>query len=264
MLATLHYITAALYLGACLGAVAGLVLRRARVLRVGVALLAVGATAHAVSFTALHAAEAPPPLTDLPSAMSFMAWIGVLGFFVLARRRRLSGLVVLVAPAAFLGVFAEATGIPGYTDDSGLGSGSLPHAHVVLAGAGVALLGVSGLAGILFLAEHRRLKTKRPLGSGSPLPSLEALDRAGALSLAAGFPLLSLGVLAGAFWLQSATGAPWSGSAHEIWCLVAWSLYAVLASLRFGARWPARQCALSAVVSFAVLTSSVVGVGLLT
>ena len=43
------------------------------------------------------------------------------------------------------------------------GSGSLPHAHVLLASAGIALLGFSGLAGSIFLVEYRSLKSKHPV-----------------------------------------------------------------------------------------------------
>ena len=48
---------------------------------------------------------------------------------------------------------------------------------VLLGSAGIALLSLSGLAGMIFLAEHRRLKAKRPVARRFPLPSLEALDR---------------------------------------------------------------------------------------
>ena len=41
--------------------------------------------------------------------------------------------------------------------------GSWEHAHVLLASAGLAMLGIAGLAGAFFLMEHRRLKSKRPI-----------------------------------------------------------------------------------------------------
>ena len=56
-------------------------------------------------------------------------------------------------------------------------TGSWPHAHVLLASAGLSLLGLAGLAGAMFLVEHRRLKRKRPIDLRMPLPSLEALAK---------------------------------------------------------------------------------------
>jgi ABC-type transport system involved in cytochrome c biogenesis permease subunit len=94
----------------------------------------------------------------------------------------------------------------------------------------------------------------------SPLPSLEALDRAGALALAVGFPLLTLGVITGAMWVHAMHGSALSGSPHEIAALLAWSVYVALALQRFAAHQGAHRCAVSALVGFALLAAAVVGV----
>jgi ABC-type transport system involved in cytochrome c biogenesis permease subunit len=138
-------------------------------------------------------------------------------------------------------------------------AGSLPHAHVLLASAGLGLLGLAGLAGLSFLVEHRRLKRKRPFHGGTSWPSLEALDRVGAFAVAAGFPLLTLGVVAGALWQRVESGAYFSGSAHETFCLIAWAIYGALATVRL-ARQPAPRCALSSLAGFALLGIAVLGV----
>jgi ABC-type uncharacterized transport system permease subunit len=228
-----------------------------------VRVLAAGAVAHGTSFSLLHTAQTTPPLTHLPSALSFMAWVGTVGFLLLAWRARLAGLAALVAPMACLGVVAAVLSGPSWNEDTSLGTGSLPHAHVLLASGGLALLGLAGLAGLLFLAEHRRLKRKLRVAAGGAWPSLEALDRAGAFAVAVGFPLLTLGVLAGAWWLHSATGYVYSGSPHETACWIAWAIYGLLGSLRFGARQPAPRCALASVAGFLFLGFAVVGVELL-
>lgn len=262
MVLELLQITALAYLAAGALAAAGLALVRRELLRVGVAVLLVAAVLHGLSFSLLHTAEVPPPLTDAPTAISFMAWAGTLGFLLLLLRFRVVGLVALVAPIAFVSVFYAALRLPHTAPDLD-GGGSVPHAHVLLASAGLALLGLSGLAGALFLAEHRRLKHKRPLAAGSSLPSLEALDRVNALALAVGFPLLSLGVVTGALWSREMSGALWSGTSHETWCLLAWLVYAVLVVLRFGLRLGARPCALSAAVGFLFASFAVIGVELI-
>jgi len=250
--------TAAVYLAAGLVAGLGLGLETRRIERASVWLLALGACLHAVSFALLHLAENPPPVTNLREACSFMAWIGTVFYLILLKRSRLQRLVVLVAPAAFLGAFLAALRPPSGAPVAAA-AGSWPHLHVLLASAGLALLGLAGLAGVIFLIEHRRLKSKKPLNRRFLVPSLEALDRVNSVSLAAGSLLLTLGVITGMIWLQTTTGRPWSGTAHETWSLVAWVVYAVMVFARFGSKQGSRQSAISAVAGFAFLLFAVVG-----
>ena len=95
------------------------------------------------------------------------------------------------------------------------------------------------------------------------MPSLEALDHVNRLSLAVGFPLLTLGVVTGVIWVDQVHGSFWTGSQHEIWSALAWCVYAVVVGVRFGAAQGARTAAASAVVSFVFLTFAVIGVGVL-
>lgn len=257
-------LAAALYLIACLVAGSGLVLRSRPLSRAGVWSLAIGAAVHGLSFLSLHAPGAAPPLTSLAAATSFMAWIGTVCFLVLLLRARIAGLVVLVAPAAFLGVFVAALRLPSVGPATLAQGGSWPHAHVLLASAGLSLLGLASLAGLLFLAEHRRLKAKLPGRRPFALPSLEALDRVNAATLAAGFTLLSLGVVTGMLWVKAVSGRPFDGTAHEAWSLLAWAVYAVLVGLRFLGRQGGRRAATAAVFAFGFLFFAVIGVGLVT
>lgn len=258
MFATLHQLTAVIYALASIAAGIGVVFGRDRASRVGVGLLALGALSHAAAFSLLHTAKPPPPLTDMAMAMSFMAFIGTLAYLALLRRFRVLGLAAGVAPVAAVCAGIAALRLPAEGPQPEAG-GSLPHAHVLLASAGLALQGIAALAGALFLAEHRRLKRRLSLGS-SGLPSLEALDRAGSLALAVGFPLLTLGVLTGSLWVYQQHGAALTGSAHEIGTLVAWVVSAALVIQRFGSHQGARRCAQAALFSFSLFSVAVLGV----
>jgi ABC-type transport system involved in cytochrome c biogenesis permease subunit len=253
---------AAVYLAAGLMAGLGLALETRRLERAAVGLLALGALLHAASFVLLHFAENPPPLTDMRASLSFMACGGTVFYLILLTRFRLQHLVVLVAPAAFLGAFLAALRPPLMVPAESA-TGSWPHAHVLLSSAGISLLGLAGLAGVIFLIEHKRLKSKLPLDRRFPLPSLEALDRVNAVALAVGFLLLTLGVITGVIWLQTTKGVPWSGTAHETWTFIAWAVYAGLVIARFGAKQGSRQAAASAVGGFAFLFFAVIGLGYL-
>jgi ABC-type transport system involved in cytochrome c biogenesis permease subunit len=261
----LHQLTAALYLIAALVASLGLALPSPRLGSASLKLLAAAVLAHAVCFMAMHGSESTPSLTLLPVAVSFMAFVGVVFFLLLARQSKLNGLVVLVAPMAFVSVF-----VAGLRVGAGAGpavevsGGSWEHAHVLLAGAGLALLGLAGMAGSFYLAEHRRLKSKRPIGARFRLPSLEALDRVNSVALGLGFPLLTLGVITGVFWASRATGRVWNGTPHELWSAIAWAIYAVVVALRFTRHQGARQAAASSVGGFIFLFFAVIGLELFT
>lgn len=263
MAVQLHLWAAALYLAAGVVAWLGMALRAGRLERASAAVLLAGAVFHVASFAVLHELEPPPPLTDLPAAVSFMACVGTLFFLALLRRWRLAGLTVLVAPLAFVSVFFAALRLPEAGPASFDGSGSWPHAHVLLASAGLALLAVGAIAGAVFLVENRRLKRKRIHAAGRSGPSLEALDRVAATALSVGFPLLTLGVVTGMAWLYEAGRGLWTGSAHESWNAIAWGIYALLVAARFGAHQGARDAAASAVAGFVFLLFAVVGVGML-
>ena len=250
--------TAAVYLAVGLMAGLGLALDTRRLERASVALLAFGALLHGVSFALLHIVDDPPPLTDWSAVCSFMTWIGTVFYLILLKRSRLQRLVVLVAPAAFLGAFLATLRSPGGAPVVSA-AGSWPHAHVLLASAGISLLGLAGLVGVIFLIEHARLKSKKPLEGRLPLPSLEALDRVNAVTLSAGFLLLTPGVITGMIWLQTENGRPWSGAAHETWSFVAWVIYGALVVARFVAKQGSRQAAASAVGGFVFLFFAVIG-----
>jgi ABC-type transport system involved in cytochrome c biogenesis permease subunit len=261
-LAEFQQMAAALYLAAGVGALVGMVLPSRRMSRGAVLGLALGAAVHGVVFATLHRTEPTPQLTDLANAVSFMSWIAICFLLVLMWRLRLPGLVAVAGPIAFLSVFIGAYAAPG-AGESPFGSGTWSHAHVLLASAGLSLLGVAGLAGLFFLLEHRRLKAKRRMTQRFRLPSLEALDRVNSVALATGFPLLTLGVLTGMIWLEASVGTVWTGSHHETWSAIGWAIYAGLVGARFLGRQVGRPAAASAVGGFAFLLFAVVGVELL-
>lgn len=257
----LQYLAAALYLAAGVGAVLGLSLPAPKVLRGARWGLALGAIVQFGAFATVHRLDPAPSLTDLGYAISVMAWLAVGVTLFLMTRIRLPGFVPPIAFVAFLATFAATLGRPeAATRDIGV---TIPHAHVLLASAGLAALGLAGLAGFFFLLEHRALKQRRKVARKAPMPSLEALDRVNRVTLAVGFPLLSLGVVTGGLWLHARMGRYFGGSLHETWMLIAWAIYVGLVVLRFGRGQGARQAAASAVAGFAFLLVAVVAAGLI-
>lgn len=257
----LFHSTAALYLLAGFAALIGVAVPKVRFGSAVAWLLAAGAILHGIALARLHTLPNPPQLTDTPSAIALAAWLAVLVSLALMRSRRLEGLAMLVSPLAFAGVLYESFALNAYAPGVAAEAGSWPHLHVILTSAGLALLGVAGLAGTLFLAEDRALKAKRAPALRRSLPSLEALDRVNAMTLAAGFPLLSCGVIAGMLWTQGETGHLFVGGAHAVWSVIAWAIYLALVVARFVAGRRGREAAVFAAIGFAFLLFVVIGIG---
>ena len=256
-----HQAAAAIYLATGIAALVGMVLPAPRLARWSLVGLVFGAALQGLGFATLHRTASAPPLTDPTSVAALVVWMTVLCLLFFSRRMRVTSLVAVVSFIAFLVVFASLLRPATSIDPSAALTGTWPHAHVLLASAGLAFMSVAGLAGIFYLVEHRRLKSKRALRPRFRGPSLEALDQINAVALAVGFPLLTLGVVTGMIWQHSIHGVLWTANAHETWTFVSWVIYAALVLVRFvGHQW-ARQAAATAVAGFAFLTFAVGGVG---
>jgi len=255
----LHTWTALTYLAATAVAAVAMAGQMHRGVDAGVGLLGFGAALHVVAIWRLHSMDPVPRLTDLPFAVSLMGLLAVtfyLGLLFFVRGR---GLVVAVAPLAFLGEIFASFGLDSVSDAADAAHPVWSHLHVLLASAGLAVLGLAGASGLLYLVRDRQLKAKRRTVPHSELPSLEALDRMNAIALALGFLLLTAGLGTGILWINARTGGFWPGGWHASATLVAWVTYASIVAVRFGHPRSARSAAAGAAAAFAILVVAVIG-----
>jgi ABC-type uncharacterized transport system permease subunit len=136
---------------------------------------------------------------------------------------------------------------------------------------GIFLLGgavftcVAFFAGLMYLAQMRRLKAKRPSRTGLALPSLEQSERINRGAVGVAFPLLTFGLLIGVILSLAARG---EAPAHVIrWTdpkvistLVMWLIFAVLLHARFRPAMRGRSMMMLTIVAFAFLVFAWVGV----
>lgn len=263
MIIELWQLAAALYFAAVLWIVGAAMLPGKRTRLVAALLLGVGALAQGVAFARLHTLDPPPPLTDFPSAMALMGWVAVILAVLLLLRGRLQLLAAPVALLAFFTALYGSVALGGSASAPAVSAGRWPHLHVILASAGLAALGIAALAGLIFLWADRALKQKRPLPLPPEirrhLPSLEALDRVNQHALVLGFPVLTVGVVAGFLWTQGQSGDWWPRGAHGVWSGLAWALYLGLVLSRFAGGWRGRRAALCAAGGFALLVLAYFG-----
>jgi ABC-type uncharacterized transport system permease subunit len=193
--------------------------------------LLVGALLHAAHVVTGSLLSRVCPVESLHFGLSFSALCAAGVYLVVYRRANLFATGAIVAPVAltFL-VGAQFVGTePG---PEGI-SRSLLAFHITANVLGVGLFVVAGASGVLYLALERRLRSKKSMGGGAKLPSLDALDRWTHRLLVAGFPLLSFGVVTGAVFSRELSGL---GNAALARSLLGYATWLVLAAVLMARR----------------------------
>lgn len=93
--------------------------------------------------------------------------------------------------------------------------------------------------------------------------SSEQLDTISYKMIAFGFLFLTLGVITGAVWANSAWGTYWSWDPKETWSLITWLVYAIYLHLRFRAGWRGKKAAWLSVLGFLAMLFTYFGVNYL-
>jgi len=197
------------------------------------------------------------PLANFYESLVFFAWcLPFLALFTL--RRHLLGYLgsVVAILACLLLAYASLGGVDSRIKPlmPALKSNWLL-IHVVTCFLGYAAFALAfGTAG-LYLYQARR---PRP-----SLPPLRQLDRLIYQTTTLGFLLLTLGILTGAVWAESAWGRYWSWDPKETWSLITWLIYATLLHARLVKGWQGRRIAWLAVLGFLAVLFTYFGVSFL-
>lgn len=91
----------------------------------------------------------------------------------------------------------------------------------------------------------------------------ETLDNVSYRMIGLGFPLLTIGIIAGAVWANEAWGSYWSWDPKETWALITWLVFAAYLHARITRGWQGRKPAILAATGFAVVWVCYLGVNLL-
>lgn len=254
---TLIYLVAsALYLTAMLG-------KKPTAGRMGRWVLLVGVIFQASFFAVRHSSAGGTPVTSLHEALAFFAWCIVLLYLLLDLRFRLSVMGAFAAPVAFLLMVASGLSPDVVVQLNPVLQSWLFPVHIAFSFLGNAAFALAFGAGVMYLLQNRMLKSKRFTGLYQLLPSLDTLDKVNYTCLSIGFPLMTLGIISGAFWANIAWGTYWSWDPKETWALITWFLYAALLHGRLSVGWRGRTAALFSIVAFLFLLFTFLGVSLL-
>lgn len=243
------------YLAALLLALAELFARtRDKLASVTIGTLAASAAAQTTWLVLRWITAGRPPFSNLFESLSLFAWTLVVVYLVLQWRRRLP---FLGAATALLAVIALGGSL---TLDSSISPLSPALRSRWLAGHVVACFLAYGSVAVAAIASAAWLFVRRRSGDASMLLSLEVVaDRA----ITFGFLLLTLGIIAGAVWANSAWGSYWSWDPKETWALITWLIYAGCLHCRHVRGWRGAHAAWLSVSGFGSVIFTYAGVSFL-
>lgn len=120
----------------------------------------------------------------------------------------------------------------------------------------------SGTATAVLAAEPQAMTQAIPL-SPQRLGLADTLDNISYRMIGLGFPLLTIGIIAGAVWANEAWGSYWSWDPKETWALITWLVFAAYLHARITRGWQGRRPAILAATGFLVVWVCYLGVNLL-
>jgi len=110
--------------------------------------------------------------------------------------------------------------------------------------------------------ESQVIASVEPL-SPQRLSLAETLDNISYRVIGLGFPLLTIGIIAGGVWANEAWGSYWSWDPKETWALITWLVFAAYLHSRITRGWQGRRPAILAATGFVVVWVCYLGVNLL-
>lgn len=92
---------------------------------------------------------------------------------------------------------------------------------------------------------------------------LESIDNLSYRIIGLGFPMLTVGIIAGAVWANEAWGSYWSWDPKETWALITWLIFASYLHSRFTRSWRGKKPAILASIGFFIIWICYLGVNFL-
>lgn len=261
----IEYAVVALYFSAAALFPTGMIGRRQPLMRLAALCTVGGFGLHTLRIALAFAAFRQATFSQGGLYFSLLAWV-VLGLFLIIWwRKRLEFMALAAAPLALLLYLASMSIPQSVIKLPGTLSGLFFTLHIGSMFVSISLLAMAFAAGALFVHIDGKIKAKEKLtGFRKDLPSLNTFDLANKWAVLWGFPLYSLGLLAGFVWGRFEWGRMITGDPKEIVTLIIWGVYAYLFHQRLAMGWRGRKAALLAMMVFVFCVVSLVGVNFLT
>ncbi len=207
------------------------------------------------------------PLSNLYESLVFASWSIMLIYLVFEWRTKQRPLGVFPALFAFL-----AMAYASFSKDidskiqplvPALKSNWLI-AHVITCFIGYAAFAISFGLSILYLVKKSVPDNPKPhTGVLSIMPNAAQLESFNYQMVLFGFLWLSVGIITGSIWANSAWGTYWSWDPKETWSLITWLMYAALLHARTMRGWQGKRVAWLSITGFGCVLFTYFGVNFL-
>lgn len=188
--------------------------------------------------------------------LSLCAWSVCAVYLALQLKTKTRVLGAFISPFILLFVIAAAGDTSGKALLPQNMQNWLTSVHLFCVIMGEALFIIASCAGLMFIMQNRMLKHKKLSKMSRLLPSLNDLDRINHICLLWGFPVLSVGIIAGAVFAELSWQSGWLTDPKIIWTFAGWIIYGFLLHQRLAIGWKGYRMALISGVTFILLLLS--------
>lgn len=231
--------------------------------RVALYLSIVGFIFHTANIITRYIEGGHLPVTNMHEAASFFSWCVLVLFFFHEYKYRLGLLSAFIMPIVFLLMFSSSIFPREIKALSPVLQSYWFGIHVILAFLGDASFAMACGVGIMYLLQERFVKSKKLTGLFQKLPSLQVLDEINYHLITLGFPMLTLAMITGMLWANTAWGTYWRWDPKEVWSLITWLIYALVLHLRLTIGWRGKKAAILSIVGFMMVIFAFFGVTLI-
>ena len=231
--------------------------------KISIYLAVLGFLFHTGNIIVRYAQGGHIPVTNMHEATSFFSWCILLLFFFHEFRYKLGMLSSFIMPIVFLFMFSSSIFPREIKVLSPVLQSYWFGIHVILAFLGDAAFAMACGIGIMYLIQERFVKSKHLGGLFQKLPNLQVLDEINYHLITLGFPLLTLAMITGVIWANSAWGSYWRWDPKEVWSLITWLIYALVLHLRLSLGWRGKKAAILSIAGFIIVIFAFIGVSLI-
>ena len=205
------------------------------------------------------------PLSNLYESLIFFSWTIILLYMLVEWRTKNRSIGTFVTPLAFL-----ALAYASFSDNvnnviqpliPALQSNWLT-AHVITCFFGYAAFALSFGLSLMYLLKRSDI-SKIKSRFLNLIPRTGILEELIYQMVVIGFLMLTLGIITGSVWANSAWGSYWSWDPKETWSLITWLIYATLLHARMIRGWKGKRIAFLSIIGFACVLFTYFGVNYL-
>ena len=256
-------ITILFYMLSTVAYLAYLFLQKNYMQRIGYWVLMVGFICHTVIIISSAVKSGHIPAGNLHETLSLASWTIAGVFLIIQIKLKLKVLGIFAAPLVTLVMIAVSQLPNEPAQVTNIFKNFWLVSHLVAIFIGEAAFTLACGLGILYLIQENAIKAKKHRFFFRRLPSLELLDSTGYACIVVGFTMLTLGLITGFVYAKAIWGRFWSWDPKEVWSGITWLFYAALLHERLTVGWRGRRSAIMAIIGFAVLLFTFLGVNLL-